>query len=85
MKVMGIRAIYPRPRTSDPCPGHKIYPYLLGGISIDRPGQVYATDITYILGRGWQNLSSGDKVTVNIVHVPSGKVIFGTDIAVTEG
>jgi len=54
MKVMGIRAIYPRPRTSDPCPGHKIYPYLLGGISIDRPGQVYATDITYIpLAKGF--------------------------------
>ena len=54
MKVMGIRAIYPRPRTSDPCPGHKIYPYLLGGISIDRLGQVYATDITYIpLAKGF--------------------------------
>ena len=43
------------------------------------------TDITSVLGPGWQNLSSGDKVTVNIVHIPTGKVIFSRDIAVTEG
>lgn len=48
MKQMGLTAIYRRPRTSDPAPGHKKYPYLLGGISINRPGQVYAADITYI-------------------------------------
>jgi archaeal type IV pilus assembly protein PilA len=42
-------------------------------------------DITSVLGPGWQNLSSGDKVTVNIVHIPTGRVIFGTDVAVTEG
>ena len=42
-------------------------------------------DITSVLGTRWQNLSTGDKVTVNIVHIPTGKVIFGSDVAVTEG
>jgi len=40
-------------------------------------------DITSVLGSGWQNLSTGDVVTVNIVHIPTGKVLFGTQIAVT--
>ena len=48
MRVMGLRAIYRRPRTSKPAPGHKIYPYLLGGMKVTRPGQVWAADITYI-------------------------------------
>ena len=48
MRKMGLVAIYPRPRTSEAAPEHKKYPYLLGGITIDRPGQVSATDITYI-------------------------------------
>ena len=48
MRLMGIVAIYPRKRTSQPGEGHKIYPYLLRGLLIDRPGQVYATDVTYI-------------------------------------
>ncbi len=48
MKQMGLTAIYRKPRTSDPAPGYKKYPYLLGGISINKPGQVYAADITYI-------------------------------------
>jgi putative transposase len=48
MKRMGIAAIYRRPNTSKPAPGHKIYPYLLRGTKIDRPDQVWATDITYI-------------------------------------
>ena len=42
-------------------------------------------DITSVLGPQWQNLSVGDKVTVNIVHIPTGKVIFGKDVVVTEG
>ena len=45
---MGIRAIYRRPRTSKPAPGHKVYPYLLGGMEITRPNQVWSADITYI-------------------------------------
>jgi putative transposase len=53
MRLMGVRAIYPRPRTSTPGKGHKIYPYLLRDLEISRPNQVWCTDITYIpLGRG---------------------------------
>src|SRR5688572_3548660 len=48
MKRMGIEALYRRPRTTKPEPGHKIYPYLLRGIAITRPNQVWAMDITYI-------------------------------------
>ena len=48
MKKMGLRAIYQHPRTSDPHPDHKIYPYLLRDLAIVRPGQVWCTDITYI-------------------------------------
>ena len=48
MRLMGIRAIYQRPKTSKPGNGHKIYPYLLKGLEINRPNQVWATDITYI-------------------------------------
>jgi len=54
MRIMGLRAIYRRPRTSKPTPGNKIYPYLLNGIEITRPNQVWATDITYIpMARGF--------------------------------
>jgi putative transposase len=54
MRLMGITAIYRRPRTSKPAPGHKIYPYLLGGMQITRPNQVWAADITYIpMARGF--------------------------------
>ncbi len=48
MRTMGLQAIYRRPRTSQPGPGHKVYPYLLGGMEITRPNQVWAEDITYI-------------------------------------
>ena len=54
MRLMGIKAIYRRPRTSTPAPGHKTYPYLLGGMEITRPNQVWAADITYIpMARGF--------------------------------
>ena len=48
MQRMGIEALYRRPRTTKPEPGHKIYPYLLRGMAITRPNQVWAMDITYI-------------------------------------
>ena len=54
MRIMGLRAIYRRPRTSKPGLGHRIYPYLLGGMEITRPNQVWAADITYIpMARGF--------------------------------
>jgi putative transposase len=48
MKRMGIAAIYRRPNTSKPAPGHKIYPYLLRSVAVERPNQAWAMDITYI-------------------------------------
>ena len=48
MRLMGIEAIYQKPNTSKPHPEHRIYPYLLRGVTIDRPNQVWATDISYI-------------------------------------
>jgi len=54
MRMMGLKAVYRRPRTSQPTPGHKIYPYLLSGMKITRPNQVWASDITYIpMARGF--------------------------------
>jgi putative transposase len=48
MQIMGLKAIYRRPRTSLPSPGNKKYPYLLNGLKIIRPNQVWCADITYI-------------------------------------
>ena len=48
MKIMGLEAIYPKPRTTVAAPGHKIYPYLLRNMHIERPDHVWATDLTYI-------------------------------------
>jgi putative transposase len=48
MQVMGLQALMPRPRTTRAEPGHKIYPYLLRGLSIERSNQVWSTDITYV-------------------------------------
>src|SRR3984957_7144826 len=54
MLRMGLAAIYQRPRTSKPAPEHRIYPYLLRGLKIERVGQVWAADITYIpMARGF--------------------------------
>ena len=54
MRLMGIAALGPKPRTSKPAPGHKIYPYLLRDMTIERPNHVWAADITYIpIGRGF--------------------------------
>ena len=58
MNRMGIEALYRRPRTTKPEPGHKIYPYLLRGVEVSRPNQVWAMDITYIpMARGFVYLA----------------------------
>jgi putative transposase len=57
MRQMGLRALYPKPPTSNPGKGHKIYPYLLKGLSIERPNQVWATDICYLpMAKGFMYL-----------------------------
>ncbi len=48
MRMLGISAVYPRPRLSKPGQGHKVYPYLLRKLTVTRPNQVWAADITYI-------------------------------------
>jgi putative transposase len=54
MKRMGIEALYRKPNTSKKHPGHKVYPYLLRGLTIERANHVWATDITYIpMACGW--------------------------------
>jgi putative transposase len=59
MKRMGIEAVYRRPNTSKPAPGHKIYPYLLRGLKIERPDHAWAMDITYIpMRRGFVYLAA---------------------------
>jgi len=52
MRIMGIEALYPKPRLSDPAPGHKVYPYLLRDVAIEEPNHVWSTDITYVPMRG---------------------------------
>lgn len=69
MKRMGIAAIYRRPNTSKPAPGHKIYPYLLRGVKIERPDHVWAMDISYIpMRRGFVYLAA-------VVDVASRRVL----------
>ena len=59
MRRMGLQALYPRRRTSQPGAGHTVYPYLLRGLSIERPNQVWAADVSYLpMAKG--------------VHVPGG-------------
>jgi putative transposase len=52
IRILGIEALYPKPNLSRPAPGHEVYPYLLRGVSIERPNHVWSTDITYIPMRG---------------------------------
>jgi Transposase and inactivated derivatives len=57
MRLMGLEAIYPKPKTSKPHPAHKIYPYLLRNLCIDHPDQVWAADISYLpLEKGFMYL-----------------------------
>ena len=70
-KTLGLKTVYPRPRfnTSQPHPGHKKYPYLLRGLDIERPNQVWATDITYTAVAGHRAF------VVGIVDMFSRKVM----------
>lgn len=57
MRLMGLEAIYPKRSTSKSCPHHRVYPYLLRNVSIDRPDHVWSADITYVpLARGFMYL-----------------------------
>jgi putative transposase len=57
MRLMGLEAIYPKPKTSRPHPAHKVYPYLLRNMIVERPNQVWTADITYIpMSRGFMYL-----------------------------
>jgi len=59
MLRMGVEALYRKPRTTKPEPGHRIYPYLLRGVEVTRPNQVWAMDITYIpMARGFVYLAA---------------------------
>ena len=59
MNRMDITALYRRPNTSKPAPGHKVYPYLLRNLAVTRPNQVWAMDITYIpMARGFVYLAA---------------------------
>jgi putative transposase len=69
MRLMGIEAIYRKKRTSLPDKGHKIYPYLLGGVAIERPNQVWAADITYL------PMAQGIAYLVAILDLYSRKVL----------
>jgi len=69
MHRMGIEAIYRKRRTSIPAQGHKIYPYLLAGVSIERPNQVWAADISYL------PMAKGFAYLVAIVDLYSRKVL----------
>jgi putative transposase len=54
LQLLGLEAIYPKPHTSTPAPGHRLYPYLLRGVPITHVDQVWSADITYIrLAQGW--------------------------------
>jgi len=69
MRLMGIEAIYPKPHTSRPHPEHRIYPYLLRNLNIDRPNQVWAADITYV------PMASGFMYLVAIMDWHSRKIL----------
>ena len=59
MRRMAIEALYRRPNTSKPAPGHRIYPYLLRGVPVTRPNQIWAMDISYIpMARGFVYLAA---------------------------
>jgi len=59
LRLMGLEAIYPKPKLSAPGRGHRVYPYLLRGVKVERPDQVWSADITYVpLARGFMYLAA---------------------------
>ena len=77
MRIMGLRAIYRRPRTSRPAAGVRVYPYLLRNAKITRPNQVWAVDITYlpmarVLPRGCDGLAQPLRGGLAIVQYTRG-------------
>ncbi len=59
MRLMGLEALYPKPRLSAAAPGHRVYPYLLRGVTIERPDQAWSADITYVpLAAGFMYLAA---------------------------
>ena len=82
MQLIGLEAIYRRPNTSKPNPGHKVYPYLLRGLEINRVNQVWATGITYIpMARGFlyfgghQGLAQPLRAGLAAVQHPGGRLL----------
>lgn len=69
MRLMGIRALYPKPRTSIPAQGHTVYPYLLHDMTVDKANQVWVADISYI------PMSKGFAYLVAIMDLHSRKVL----------
>ena len=69
MRHMGLAGMAPGPNTSKPHPGHRIYPYLLRGVAVVRPNQVWSTDITYV------RVASGFAYLVAIIDWYSRKVL----------
>jgi hypothetical protein len=79
MRLMGLEAIDQAPRTSDPYPAHRIYPYLLRGMEISRPNQVWCSDITYI------PVQHGFLYLVEIMDWATGNPhgVFGTPVSLS--
>ncbi len=69
MRIMGIQSVAPKPNTSEPRKGHKIYPYLLGGLDINHIHQVWSTDITYV------RLAHGFVYLVAVIDLYSRQVL----------
>ena len=76
MKKMGVAAIYRRPNTSKPEPGHKIYPYLLRKLAVTRPNQVWATDITYVPMAG--GFVYGTEAELQLTGEQAKEAVFGS-------
>jgi putative transposase len=76
MKRTGIEALYRKPNTSKPAPGHRIYPYLLRKLPVTRPNQVWAMDITYIpMARGCGRLVQPARAGLAAIHHAGGSLL----------